>query len=76
MRGAETQAETQAEGEASSMQGARWGTRSWDPGSRSEPKAHAQPLSPPGAPCAVILDLAEFLPVPPASAPETASVQV
>ena len=32
------------------MQGARCGTRSWDPGSRPGPKADAQPLRHPGVP--------------------------
>ena len=35
----EREAETQAEGEVGSMQGARCGTQSQDPGSCSEPKA-------------------------------------
>ena len=46
----EREAEIQAEGEAGSLQGARCGTRSQDPGSHPEPKADAQPLSHPGAP--------------------------
>ena len=45
----EREAETQAEGEAGFSQGARCGTRSQTPGSCPEPKADAQPLSPPGA---------------------------
>ena len=40
----------QAEGEAGSLQGARTGTGSPDPGSHPEPKADAQPLSHPGDP--------------------------
>ena len=39
------EAETQAEGEPDSMQGARCGTRSREPGSHPELKADAQPLS-------------------------------
>ena len=50
MRDHERETETQAEGEAGSMQGAQYGTRSWIPGSRPEPKADAQPLSHPGVP--------------------------
>ena len=42
------EAETQAEGEAGSVQGARYGTRSWLPGSRPGPRADAKPLSHPG----------------------------
>ena len=47
--------QTQAEGEAGSSQGARYGTRSWIPGSRPEPKAGAQPLSHPGVPGLILL---------------------
>ena len=51
MRDTKKEAETQAEeGEAGSLQGARCGTRSWDPGSRPEPTADAQLLSHPGVP--------------------------
>ena len=39
------EAETQAEGEAGSLQEARCGTRSQDPGSRPEPEVDAPPLS-------------------------------
>ena len=46
----EREAETQAEGEAGSPQGARCGTPSPEPGSRSELKADAQLLSHPGIP--------------------------
>ena len=48
MRDTEREAETQAEGEAGSLQGARCGTRSQDPG--RVPKADAQPRSHPGVP--------------------------
>ena len=53
MRDMEREAETQAEGEAGSMQGADAGLDPRTPGSRPEPKAGAQPLSPPGAPDAI-----------------------
>ena len=46
----EREAETQAEGEAGSMQGARRGTRSQDPGVTPWTKGGAKPLSHPGAP--------------------------
>ena len=46
MRDTEREAETLAEGEAGSMQGARWGTRSQDPGSRPEPKARRSTTEP------------------------------
>ena len=55
MRATEREAETQAEGEVGSMLGARYGTRSQDPGSHPEPKADAQPLSPQGVPRVTIL---------------------
>ena len=60
MRGTRREAETQAEGEAGSLQGARRGTRSRDPGSHPEPKADAQPLSHPGAPGRYLLEDKSF----------------
>ena len=50
MRDTEREAETQAEGEAGSMQGARCGAQSPDPGSCPGLKADAQLLSHPGIP--------------------------
>ena len=57
----EREAKTQAEeGEADSLQGAQYGTQSWIPGSRPEPKADIQPLSHPGIPG--LLSLCNFFP--------------
>ena len=55
MKDTEKEAETQIEGEAGHLQGAQCGTPSRTPGSHSEPKTEAQPLSHKGAP------LAEFI---------------
>ena len=55
MRDTERGAETLAEGEAGSPWGTRCGTPSQDPGSRPEPKAHAQPLNHAGIPPPVSL---------------------
>ena len=56
MRDTQSEAETQAEGEAGSMQEARRGTRSQDPGSCPEQKVDAQLLSHPGVPLFVVLN--------------------
>ena len=50
MRDREREAETQAEGEAGSMQGARRGTRSWDPGITPWAEGGTKPLSSLGCP--------------------------
>ena len=52
------EAETETEGEAGSMQ--RW-RRDSIPGSRSEPKADAQPLSHPGAPMFISFNSLEII---------------
>ena len=49
-RDPEREAETQAEGEAGSMQGARWGTRSRDPGVTPWAKGRCQTAESPGDP--------------------------
>ena len=50
MRNKEREAETQAEGEAGSTQGARCGTRSWNPGITPWAEGSAKLLSHPGIP--------------------------
>ena len=50
----EREREREAEGEAGSMQGARRGTRSWDPGVIAWAEGGAKPLSHPGCPLYLI----------------------
>ena len=57
MRYIEKEAETQTEGEADSSQGVQGGTQSLTPGSSPRPKADAQPLSHPGIPRPLFLNL-------------------
>ena len=62
MRDTERDAKTQGEGEAGSLRGAQCRTGSQDPGSRSELKVDAQPLSHPGAPRVRFLSRYQFHP--------------
>ena len=56
-RHTQSEVKTYAEEEASSTQGARCRTQSWDPGTpgHPEPRADAQPLSHPGIPMILFL---------------------
>ena len=48
MRNTKREAETQAEGETGSLRGARWGTRSQDPGITSWAEGRCSTVEPPG----------------------------